>query len=98
MITIKNYVEKLFNDVNNSTEKDNIKQKIILNLKEKVQDLIEDGKLEEDAINKAIVDFGDIDEIKMNLPYATHSEYTKRPVKITNRLLFALCGSVLIIA
>ncbi len=32
MITIKDYVEGLFDDVPDSTEKDNIKQEIILNL------------------------------------------------------------------
>ena len=64
MITIKDYVEGLFGDIPDSTEKENIKQEIILNLEEKVQDLTEAGKAEEDAINKAIVDFGDIDEIK----------------------------------
>lgn len=67
MVTIRDYVKDLFKDVPKSDEKENIIEEIIQNLEEKVSDLIQEGKEEEDAINKAIVEFGEIDEIKKEL-------------------------------
>ncbi len=99
MITIKDYVQGLFKDIPESQEKEDIKQEIILNLEEKVQDLVDSGKAEEDAINKAIVDFGDIDEIKADLLKAGGIRFGKsnRKTNYLNNLLFSVWGSVLII-
>ncbi len=94
---INDYVENLFADVPDSREKSDIVQEIILNLEEKVQDLMEQGKDEEDAINKAIVDFGDISEIKRNLPYASTNSIKVDKTNYVNNLLFSLCGAALII-
>ena len=54
----------MFADIDNCDEKKEILEEIIMNLEEKVADLKAEGKSEEDAVNKAIVDFGDMDEIK----------------------------------
>ncbi len=64
MKKIKKHVDDLFKDVPGSEKKEIIKQEITENLEEKVFDLMKQGKEEEDAINKAIVEFGDIGEIK----------------------------------
>ena len=63
MNKIRYHVNMLFKKIPDSEQKENIMQEIIDNLEEKVKDLISEGKEEEDAINKAIVDFGDIEEI-----------------------------------
>jgi len=99
MITIKDYVEGLFREIPDSQEKENIKNEIILNLEEKVQDLMESGKAEEDAINKSIVEFGDITEIKMNLLAESGSVQTKKVSKVNyaNRMWFSIWGAILII-
>ncbi len=99
MMTIKDYVEGLFKGIPESQEKENIKQEIILNLEEKVQDLVDSGKAEEDAVNKAIVDFGDIDEIKADLMKASGVKpgKEKRKTNHLNNLLFSVWGSLLII-
>ena len=99
MITIKDYVEGLFEDIPESPEKESIKQEIILNLDEKVQDLIEAGKDEEDAVNKAIIDFGDIDEIKKDLlkNSGMQTEAKKKQTNYVNNLWFSIWGSILII-
>jgi hypothetical protein len=99
MITIKDYVEGLFKDIPDSAEKESIKQEIILNLDEKVQDLMESGKDEEDAINKAIIDFGDIDEIKKDLIKSSGLQFWKnnRQTNYVNNLWFSIWGSILII-
>lgn len=57
----------LFKDVPESKQKEVVMQEVLQNLEEKVWDLISQGKAEEDAINKAIVDFGDIDDLKKEL-------------------------------
>ncbi len=95
MKTIKGYVEELFKEIPDGERKESIKDEIIPNLEEKVQDLVELGKCEEDAINKAIVDFGDIDDIK--------KELMEKQVVVSNKkaklqLEFSLWGSGLIIA
>lgn len=71
-----------------------LKQEVLENLEEKVLDLMEQGKEEEDAINKAIVDFGDIEDLKKELG-------VKQPVKKNMaklNLSFSIWGSALIIA
>nr|WP_249365470.1 permease prefix domain 1-containing protein [Cytobacillus citreus] len=91
---MKNHVDELFKDIPDSQEKRAIKQEVLENLEEKVSDLMEFGKEEEDAINKAIVDFGDIEELKKELGM-------KQPVKKTHsklNLMYSIWGSVLIIA
>lgn len=67
MKKIKKHVEEWFRDIPDTEHNLQIKEDIVQNLEEKVLDLIRQGKDEEDAINKAIVDFGDIEDIKAEL-------------------------------
>ncbi|MCH5583973.1 permease prefix domain 1-containing protein [Shimazuella sp. AN120528] len=95
MKTLKQHVERLFKDVPESDEKKTIIHEIVENLEEKVQDLMADGKAEEDAINKVIVEFGDVQEIKQELMQKTLSP--KKNMSKVN-LGFSIWGSLLIIA
>ena len=95
MKSVRAYVNRVFADVPDNDDKKIIKEEIILNLEEKVADLIKDGKSEEDAINKAIVDFGDISEIKEEL-FSKNSNKKRR--KAALQLGYSLWGSALIIA
>ena len=54
-------MEELFQDVPYSEKTDAVKLEIIQNLEERVFDLMARGQRGEDAINKAIVDSGDIE-------------------------------------
>jgi hypothetical protein len=94
MKNIHNYVEEMFKDVPDSDQKDNIVNDIIQNLEEKVMDLMEQGKSEEDAINKAIVEFGDIEEIKKELKVNQPEKRSKARLHLD----FSIWGSLLIIA
>lgn len=67
MKKIKHHIDELFKDMRRNNETEMVKQEIIENLEEKVFYLMEQGKEEEDAINKAIVEFGDIDDLKKEL-------------------------------
>lgn len=94
MKKLKNHVDELFKDVPESDQKLAIKEEVLENLEEKVWDLIERGKEEEDAINKAIVEFGDAEDLKKELG-------VKKPVKknmMKINLAYSVWGSLLIIA
>ncbi|MCX7708799.1 MAG: permease prefix domain 1-containing protein [Clostridia bacterium] len=94
MKSIRDYVNEMFNEIPDSEQKDIMKQEIIQNLEEKVCDLMEQGKAEEDAINKAIIDFGSIEDIKKEL-------IGKQPGVKNNaglHLGYSIWGSALIIA
>ncbi|MBO9130723.1 permease prefix domain 1-containing protein [Bacillus sp. 165] len=94
MKKINNHVEELFKDIPNNENTEAIKQEILQNLEEKVWDLMQQGKEEEDAINKAIVDFGDIGELRKELDARLPEK--KDMTKLN--LGFSIAGSVLIIS
>ncbi len=94
MKKIEIYVDELFKKIPQSQQKENIVKDIKQNLEEKVLDLMSQGKSEEDAINKAIVDFGDIEDIKMELG----SNQSKKIEQARIQLGFSICGTVLITA
>ncbi len=96
---IEEYVKKSFSTIADSPEKEDLMQEIIQNLKEKVADLVELGKSPEDAENKAIVDFGEIDDLKalFETPKSVDDQKDKSRQKLVN-FGFALFGSFLIIA
>ncbi|GAJ97604.1 permease prefix domain 1-containing protein [Geomicrobium sp. JCM 19055] len=98
MKDIRAHVEHLFRDIPNSEEKEAMLHDLCWNLEEKVRDLMETGKSEEDAINKAIVEFGDAEELKAELreSYPTNPSLTKRK-KAKLNLHFSLWGSSLVI-
>jgi hypothetical protein len=94
-VEIKQYVDHLFKDVPDTTDKEILKQEIIDNLEEKVRDLVDQGKKPEEAIQLTITDFGNIEELKMELLMTQH-ELKKNTAKLN--LGFSVFGSVLIIA
>ncbi len=95
MRKIRSHVEEWFKDIPDSEAKEAMKEEIVQNLEEKVQDLIRKGKAEEDAINKAIVDFGDIADIKEELGGGQAARNARNRYGI--HLGFSIWGSVLII-
>lgn len=97
MRKIKNHVDELFKDFPVNEEVKLMKEDIVRNLEEKVHYLIGQGKAEEDAINKAIVEFGDVEELKESIG-VEKPEMTKRKKKLAVlNLQFSLAGSALII-
>jgi len=97
MKRINDYVAGLFADLKDSPEKESIVQELVMNLEEKVQDLMEQGKAEEDAVNKALVDLGDVSEIKSSLVSVGQETRNKKQINYANRMWFSIWASVLII-
>lgn len=99
MIKLSKHIDQLFKDVPDGEQKETIKQEILQNLEEKVHDLMMQDKEEEDAINKTIVEFGDIEDIKKELGVKEHIEQkTEKKDMSKLNLGFSLWGSALIIA
>lgn len=99
MKKLTQHVNDLFKDVPESEKKKIVVQEVLQNLEEKVWDLMDNGKEEEDAINKAIVDFGDIDELKKELG-VTAKSMNNHSAELKSRKLnleYSIWGSLLII-
>lgn len=100
MNRLAQHVNDLFKDVPESEQKASIMQEVLQNLEEKVWDLMEQGKTEEDAINKAIVEFGDIEDLTKELGINKSAKREKSNKKNNTKLNleYSIWGSVLIIA
>jgi len=96
MKTIKEHVDSMFRDIPDSERKENLKREIAANLQEKVNDLMAQGKQEEDAINRAIVEFGDISDIRDELRVQQQLPVQRSSAGL--QLGFSVIGSMLIIA
>lgn len=93
MKSISIHVEEMFSNVPDSEQRDEIMRDIKQNLEDKVLDLMEQGKSEEDAINKAIVEFGDIEDIKKELTLILPDKKNRAYLNLG----FSIGGSLLII-
>lgn len=96
MKTIQEHVDSLFRDIPDSERKEALKREIVTNLQEKVSDLMAQDKEEEDAINRAIVEFGDISDIRDELRNQQLLPFKKSSAGI--QLGFSIIGSLLIMA
>jgi hypothetical protein len=92
MNRIEEYVYKSFREIPDSERKAQLTQDIISDMEEKVADLMAAGKAEEDAVNKAIIEFGDISDLKAELAPATKAHNSHGL-----GLAYSVVGSILII-
>ncbi|GAA0290366.1 hypothetical protein GGQ92_003096 [Gracilibacillus halotolerans] len=100
MKKLSQYVKDLFKDVPDSEKKEDVMQEVLQNLEEKTWDLMEQGKEEEDAINKVIVEFGDIDDLKRELGASVGSSNESASDILKSKKLsleYSIWGSLLII-
>lgn len=96
MKTIQEHVDSLFREIPDSERKESLKREIVTNLQEKVSDLMTQGKAEEDAINCAIVEFGDISDIRDELRAQQEKPTKRRNAQLA--LYMSIAGSLMIIA
>lgn len=95
MNEIESHINRLFEGIPESTRKEEIKLEITQNLNEKVADLVSQGQSREEAIKKAIYDFGDIDDLKEELESSAKLVKSK---KLGLSLAFSVWGGILITA
>lgn len=65
------YIENSFSGLTESRELQNIKRDMLINMEEKYEELIGSGLSSHEAIGSVIVDFGDVDELLIELGYKT---------------------------
>lgn len=65
------YIENSFSGLPQSNELQNIKQDMLANMEDKYDELISSGLSPHEAIGSVIVDFGDVDELLVELGYKT---------------------------
>ncbi|MFH1512912.1 MAG: permease prefix domain 1-containing protein [Bacillota bacterium] len=94
---IRQHVEEMFRGVPETDEKRSLLNEMILDAEEKAAELMAAGKSEEDAANKALVELGDLSEIKLSL-MGVSPKGSVSLRKTRNNLLYAVCGSLLVIA
>lgn len=95
MNEIEAYINRLFQGIPESTRKEETKLEITQNLNEKVTDLVSQGQSREEAVKKAIDDFGDIDDLKEELESSAKLTKSK---KLGLSLAFSIWGGILITA
>ena len=93
MNEIVTYVHRTFAKVPGSARKSEIVSEIITRLEDSANEHMEHGKSREDAVNKAIVDFGDMSELIEELTPPESSVYTPG-----RNLFFSVIGSLMVIA
>jgi hypothetical protein len=94
MNEIETHINKLFENVTDSKRKRELMQEIIQNLNEKVNDLVNKGQTREGAVQKAIEDFGDIDDLRTELESSGKLSKSKNAGL---SLAFSIWGALLII-
>jgi hypothetical protein len=95
MNEIESHITELFAGIPESSRKEEIKLEITQNLNEKVADLVSNGQTREEAVKKAIDDFGDIEDLKEELESSAKLTKGKR---LGLSLAFSIWGSALITA
>ena len=95
MIEIERRVNSLFEKIPASSRKQEIIQEITQNFTEKVSDLVGQGQTEEQAMQEALDDFGEIDELKTELESEARTEKSK---KLALSLAFSVWGAILLSA
>jgi len=80
---IKEYVDKLFSDIYETKELQELKEEICTNLLENINDLISRGNNEDTAFEKAVSNLGDMSELIESLKIASEIKSTSKINKST---------------
>ena len=97
MKQIKNFVKNTFKDVDKE-KRNEIIQSVTLSLIEKVEDLIESGLSEQEAIDKTVVEFGTVEDFFDDSIKKQKKEKRQKTLRhYGNDLLFSGVGSAIVI-
>lgn len=102
MEKIKNYIDDLFKEVPKTSKAKELKEELSLDLEEKYNDLIGEGKSETEAYNEVIAGIGDIDELIGSIPAPISQHYQnanrKKTALVVSSSVFIYILSIIIIA
>jgi hypothetical protein len=95
MNKIEAHLNRLFRDIPYSRRKADMMSEILQDLEEKADDLMSQGRTEDEAIQEAFEDFGDIEEIRREL---AGSAQLMRDKNLGLALAFSVWGGIIITA
>ena len=95
MTKLESRINQIFKTIPDSERKYEVKQEIMMNLSEKVNDLMSKGMSEDDALSTAMEDFGDIGELTSELQESGR-QYKEKKTWLA--LGFSIWGSILLVA
>ena len=100
MKEINKFVQRLFKEHHLDKKNPESMLKLTEMLEEKVEDLIESGLSEEDAIHKTIIEFGELEDYYAPLMKKEHKRYKRQKTinHYKNDLLFSTLSTIIIIA
>lgn len=97
MKRIVNFVKNTFKDIPKET-REGIIESVTTSLLEKVEDLIEKGLTEDEAVNKTVLEFGSVEDYFEEAEKKQKWEKRLKSIKhYRNDLLFSIIGAVIII-
>lgn len=95
MNNIKRFVTKLLKDYFNDEDKKELIEVMTTSLEEKVDDLVEQGKTREEAIEASISEFGNTDDVLQAFPKNQHLKENKIK-KRRNEFMFSVFSYLII--
>jgi hypothetical protein len=98
MKQIINFVKNTFKDLPKSQGRDEIVLLVTETLLEKVEDLVETGMEEQEAIDKAVLEFGSVEDYLERIEKEEKKEHRRKTLThYKNDVLFSLVSTVIII-
>ena len=91
---IRKEVNILFEKAPNTKRANDLKDEIISNAEDKYEDLVKQGKKEEEALQTVIQEIGDVDELieELNKNNPIHTKYTYEARKIIQTCSISECN------
>lgn len=96
MKRIRNFVKNTFKNYPKE-EREHLVESITEMLIEKVEDLVENGYSHDEAVDKAVIEFGDINDFEENIPKQKKKFRIKKLKHYRNDIFFSIGGTLLII-
>ena len=98
MKKIENFVKHTFKDIPKEGKAEIIKS-VTESLIEKIEDLIENGMTEKEAIDKSVIEFGTVEDFFEVSEKPTRKEKRRKTIShYKNDLLFSVIGSIITIS
>lgn len=99
MKQIENFVKNVFKEIPKDYQKSEIVDSVTISLNEKVEDLIEKGLSETQAVDKAVTEFGTVEDYFIDYNKKARKEKRIKTINhYRNDLMFSVFGTAIIIA
>ncbi|MFY9280134.1 MAG: permease prefix domain 1-containing protein [Caldicoprobacterales bacterium] len=99
---VKNYIDSLFSGIYDTDEVIELKEEVVSNLLEKIEDIINEGYNENEAFKRAISELGNMNELIQGLKETSHQEVCqaidkKQPVGTKHVIGYIIASTILLL-